>query len=60
MKKIFKYFGLIKNDLKTIHWPKREELNKSFITVMVLALFLGFYVFAWDYLLTSLYKLIIF
>lgn len=60
MKKLFKYFGLIKNDIKTIHWPIQEELKKSFIIVLVLALLLGTYVFSLDYFFTLLYKLIIF
>jgi preprotein translocase SecE subunit len=60
MKKIFSYFGLIKNDIKTIHWPKKEELYKSYAIVLVLALCLGVYIFGIDYVFTSMYKLIIF
>lgn len=60
MKKIFNYFGLLKNDIKTIHWPKKEELYTSYAIVLVLALCLGLYIFGVDYLFTSMYKLIIF
>lgn len=60
MKKIFNYFALIKNDLRTIHWPKQEELLRSFWIVLLLAAFLGVYIFGVDYLFTSMYKLIIF
>lgn len=60
MKKIFKYFGLIKNDLKTMHWATAIELRKSYFIVLGIALLIGTYVFMLDYTLTFLYKLIIF
>ncbi len=60
MKKVLKYFGLLKNDVRTIHWPKKEELQNSFIVVLLLAAFLGTYIFGLDYLFTALYKTIIF
>lgn len=60
MKKVFKYFGLLKHDIRTINWPKQDELQKSFIVVLLLAAFLGSYIFGLDYIFTLLYKMIIF
>lgn len=60
MVKALKYFGLIKNDLKTMHWASVKELKKSYIVVLTISALIGTYVFLLDYLLTFLYKLIIF
>ncbi len=60
MKNILKYLGLIKIDLKTLHWTTSEELKKSYLIVLIFALILGSYVFGLDYFLTYFYKLIIF
>lgn len=60
MVKALKYFGLIKNDLKTMHWASVKELKKSYIVVLTISALIGSYVFLLDYLLTFSYKLIIF
>lgn len=60
MNRVIKYFGLIKNDLRTMHWASGKELKKSFSIVLLISALIGFYVFVLDTTLTSLYKLIIF
>jgi preprotein translocase SecE subunit len=60
MKKVFKYFALLKYDIRTITWPKKEELQKSFFVVLLLAALLGSFIFGLDYIFTGLYKTIIF
>lgn len=60
MKNIVNFFGLLKHDIRTMHWPKKEDLIKSYFIVLATALVLGLYIFGLDYFFTAIYQKIIF
>jgi preprotein translocase SecE subunit len=60
MKKIFNFFAMIKNDLRTMHWAPITEVQKSYFLVLALAFILGMYIFGLDSLFTKVYQLVIF
>jgi preprotein translocase subunit SecE len=38
----------VRNELKKVTWPNREQLQQSTLVVLMIVLFLGVYVFLWD------------
>ena len=60
MKKIFNFFALLKNDLRTMHWATIPEVQKSYFIVLGLVTIIGLYIFGLDTLFTKVYQLIIF
>lgn len=52
-KKLVKFFGDIKSELKKVVWPDRKKLTQSTITVLAICLIMAALVFAIDKVLSG-------
>ena len=56
--KVTRYLSDVHRETKKVIWPTRSELMESSTVVVVLSLLMAIFVFATDYLLTNILKLI--
>lgn len=54
MKKIISYFKEVKAELKHVTWPKRTDVIKLTLTVLLVSVIVGIYVGGVDFVLTKL------
>jgi preprotein translocase subunit SecE len=48
----------VRNELKRVSWPNRDQLRQSTAVVLIIVLVLGAYVAAWDFVFQNLARLI--
>lgn len=48
----------VRNELKRVNWPNRDQLRQSTAVVLIIVLVLGVYVAAWDFVFQNLARLI--
>ena len=48
------FFTGLRDELKQVAWPSREELIGSFLVVFVGVVFLAVYIGVWDFLLSRI------
>ncbi|MBL7036247.1 preprotein translocase subunit SecE [Candidatus Microgenomates bacterium] len=54
MKKIISYFNEVRAELKLVTWPKRSDVIKLTLTVLLVSAIVGLYVGGVDFGLTKL------
>lgn len=54
MKKVFSYFSEIKSELQLVTWPKRDDVIKLTVTVLLVSAIVGIYVGGLDFGLTKI------
>lgn len=59
MKKIFTYIGEVREELKKVSWPSREEVIRLTGVVIISSVIVGLYLGGLDYIFTQLLGLII-
>ncbi len=48
----------VRNELRRVNWPDRNQLRQSTAVVLIIVVTLGVYVAAWDFVFNSLSRLI--
>lgn len=48
----------VRNELRRVSWPNREQLRQSTAVVLIIVVVLGLYVAAWDFVFRSLARLV--
>ncbi len=48
----------VRNELRKVSWPDREQLRQSTAVVLIIVVTLGVYVSAWDFVFRTLSRLI--
>lgn len=48
----------VRNELKRVSWPNRDQLRQSTAVVLIIVLVLGVYVAAWDFVFQNLARVI--
>ncbi|TCJ18685.1 preprotein translocase subunit SecE [Rubrobacter taiwanensis] len=48
----------VRNELKKVTWPDREQLQQSTMVVLLIVIALGIYIAIWDYIFQNLARLI--
>ncbi len=48
----------VRNELRRVNWPNRDQLRQSTAVVLIIVVTLGLYVAAWDFVFNSLSRLI--
>ncbi len=48
----------VRNELRRVNWPDRNQLRQSTAVVLIIVVTLGLYVAAWDFVFNSLSRLI--
>ncbi len=48
----------VRNELRRVNWPNRDQLRQSTAVVLIIVVTLGVYVAAWDFVFNSLSRLI--
>lgn len=48
----------VRNELRRVNWPNREQLRQSTAVVIIIVVALGLYVAAWDFVFNSISRLI--
>jgi preprotein translocase subunit SecE len=48
----------VRNELRRVSWPNRDQLRQSTAVVLIIVLVLGVYVAAWDFVFQNLARLI--
>jgi preprotein translocase subunit SecE len=48
----------VRNELRRVSWPNRDQLRQSTAVVLIIVVTLGVYVAAWDFVFNSLSRLI--
>ncbi len=59
MNKVFSYLKEVKSELTKVVWPKRDEVIKLTLVVLIISAIVGGYVGALDYIFTNLLKTIL-
>jgi preprotein translocase subunit SecE len=52
------FFRGVRNELRRVSWPGRDQLRQSTAVVIIIVAVLGVYVAAWDFVFQSLARLI--
>ncbi|MBA3792097.1 MAG: preprotein translocase subunit SecE [Rubrobacter sp.] len=55
---IREFFRGVRNELRRVNWPGREQLRQSTAVVIIIVVVLGVYVAAWDFVFRGLAGLI--
>ena len=53
------FFTEVRNELKRVTWPSRQEVYATTVVVILVSIFFGVYLFTLDYGLNSLFQWII-
>ena len=53
------FFSEVRNELKRVTWPSRQEVYATTVVVILVSIFFGVYLFTLDYGLNSLFQWII-
>ena len=53
-----RFFRSVMAELRKVNWPTRKELTTYTIVVIVTVIVVSLIIFAWDWILTVLFKLI--
>ncbi len=48
----------VRNELKKVSWPNRDQLRQSTMVVVIIVVILGVYVAAWDFVFRGLSRVI--
>ena len=48
----------VRNELRRVSWPNRDQLRQSTAVVLIIVVVLGAYVAAWDFVFQNLARLI--
>ncbi|MGB3682955.1 MAG: preprotein translocase subunit SecE [Rubrobacteraceae bacterium] len=48
----------VRNELRRVNWPNRDQLRQSTAVVLIIVVTLGLYVAAWDFVFNSLSRLV--
>lgn len=59
VKRGFGYIGEVKAEMAKVTWPKRDEVIKLTLTVLLISLIVGAYVGGLDFLFTKLLELVV-
>jgi len=59
MNKVFSYLKEVRSELTKVVWPKRDEVIKLTLVVLIISAIVGGYVGALDYIFTNLLKTIL-
>ncbi|MBA3426570.1 MAG: preprotein translocase subunit SecE [Rubrobacter sp.] len=52
------FFRGVRNELRRVNWPNRDQLRQSTAVVLIIVVVLGVYVAAWDFVFKNLARLI--
>ena len=52
------FFRGVRNELRRVSWPNRDQLRQSTAVVLIIVVVLGAYVAAWDFVFQNLARLI--
>ena len=52
------FFRGVRNELRRVSWPGREQLRQSTAVVLIIVVVLGAYVAAWDFVFQNVARLI--
>ena len=52
------FFRGVRNELRRVSWPGRDQLRQSTAVVIIIVVVLGAYVAAWDFVFRNLARLI--
>jgi preprotein translocase subunit SecE len=50
------FFGEVRNELKKVTWPGRQEVQTTTVVVIATTVFFGFYLFGLDIVLSYLFS----
>lgn len=59
MKEVLKYLQEVKVELSKVSWPKKEEVIRLTLIVLLISSFIGAYIGIIDFLLTKVLELLI-
>jgi len=59
VRKVLDYFSEVRSELRKVTWPKKEEVTKLTLIVLIISVIVGGYVGGLDYLLTKGLELLV-
>jgi preprotein translocase subunit SecE len=59
MKPVLTYFSEIRNELSRVTWPKRNEVIKLTLIVLLVSAIVGLYVGGLDYIFTNILRVVL-